>query len=60
VVSGQTLEGLSSKEKGIVYVVAKSIGEKGIKPRKYFTKTLDEKRDILNNYFVERFRLYFQ
>lgn len=60
VVSGQTLDSLSSKDKGIVYVIAKSIGEKGIKPRKYFTDTFENNRELINNYFENRFKSYFK
>lgn len=59
IVNGSKLEDLSSKDKGIVYVMARSIGEKGIKPRKYFSETYEQNLPRLNSYFVERFTFYF-
>lgn len=58
IVSGSTLGALSSKDKWIIYIMAKSIGEKGIKPRKYFSETFEENLENLNKYYIQRFTLY--
>lgn len=59
IVKGNTLDSLSSKDKGTVYVMARSIGEKGIKPRRYFMDTYEENLDRMNKYYVQRFTYYF-
>lgn len=58
IVDWSRYEDLSSKDKWIIYVMAKSIGEKGIKPRKYFSETYQENLTKIQEYFVQRFNLY--
>lgn len=58
IVSGSTMADMDSKEKWILYVMAKSIGDKGIAPRRYFTKTFQENERNLEKYYVARFTFY--
>jgi hypothetical protein len=53
-----SVEWLSSKDKWILYVMAKSIWEKWIAPRHYFQRTYDANKDRLFIYYKERFILY--
>lgn len=59
IIKGGKYEDLSSKEKGVVYVMARSIGKEGIRPRRYFSKARYEHKDELQGYFMQRFYFYF-
>lgn len=60
IVWSDRLETMTNEEKGIIYVIAKSIGEKGIEKREYFQRTYRDNIDQINQYFVQKFTLYMQ
>lgn len=47
----KTVEELGSKDKGIIYVMARSIGEKWIRARWYFARTRGESKKKLRNFY---------
>lgn len=58
IVSWNTIDDLTNDERGIIYAMAKSIGENWIKPRKYFTNTYEKYKDDLALFYKKAFISY--